>query len=133
PGLAGPRLRAAALATVPSVVQRPGPAVGRSGDVAGCPPSCPRRPRPCLAIRAARCGTAAGDSGLRPLASAGELERWIAVPIAPKPHVTLEPRSMAHAGELFPVLAEAALYEFIDEEPPKSIEALRQKLARSES
>ena len=40
---------------------------------------------------------------------------------------------MAHAGELFPVLAEAALYEFIDEEPPKSIEALRQKLARSES
>ena len=40
---------------------------------------------------------------------------------------------MAHAEELFPVLAEAALYEFIDEEPPQGVEALRQKLARSES
>ena len=42
-------------------------------------------------------------------------------------------RHMAHAEELFPVLAEALLYEFIDEEPPESVEALRQKLARSES
>lgn len=40
---------------------------------------------------------------------------------------------MAHAEELFPVLAEAAMYEFIDEEPPQSVAALRQKLARSES
>jgi len=40
---------------------------------------------------------------------------------------------MAHAEELFPVLAEAVLYEFMDEEPPESIAALRQKLARSES
>ena len=40
---------------------------------------------------------------------------------------------MAHAEELFAVLAEAALYEFIDEEPPQSVEALRQKLALSES
>jgi ribosomal-protein-alanine N-acetyltransferase len=40
---------------------------------------------------------------------------------------------MAHAEELFPVLAEAALYEFIDDEPPESVEALRQRLARSES
>jgi len=40
---------------------------------------------------------------------------------------------MAHAQELFPVLAEAALYEFIDDEPPESVEALRQRLARSES
>lgn len=40
---------------------------------------------------------------------------------------------MAHAEELFPVLAEPALYEFIDEEPPESIDALRHKLARSES
>jgi RimJ/RimL family protein N-acetyltransferase len=40
---------------------------------------------------------------------------------------------MAHAEELFPVLAEPALYEFIDDEPPESIDALRQKLARSES
>lgn len=34
---------------------------------------------------------------------------------------------MAHAEELFPVLAEPALYEFIDEEPPESIDALRHK------
>jgi ribosomal-protein-alanine N-acetyltransferase len=47
--------------------------------------------------------------------------------------VTLEPRTMAHAEELFPVLAEAALYEFIDEDPPESVEALRRKLARSEA
>jgi RimJ/RimL family protein N-acetyltransferase len=50
-----------------------------------------------------------------------------------KPIVTLEPRTMAHAEELFPVLAEPALYEFIDESPPESVAALRQKLARSET
>jgi [ribosomal protein S5]-alanine N-acetyltransferase len=55
------------------------------------------------------------------------------MPIAALPTVILEPRSMAHAEELFPVLAEAALYEFIHEEPPQSVEALRKKLARSES
>jgi ribosomal-protein-alanine N-acetyltransferase len=55
------------------------------------------------------------------------------MPGAALPTVILEPRSMAHSEELFPVLAEAALYEFIDEEPPQSVEALRQKLARSES
>lgn len=47
--------------------------------------------------------------------------------------VTLEPRTMAHAEELFPVLADAALYEFLDEDPPESVAALRLKLARSES
>lgn len=47
--------------------------------------------------------------------------------------MTLEPRTMAHAEELFPVLSEEMLYEFLDEEPPTSVEALRQKLARSES
>jgi RimJ/RimL family protein N-acetyltransferase len=55
------------------------------------------------------------------------------VSIVTKQTVTLEPRTMAHAEELFPVLAEAALYEFIDEEPPESVAALRRKLARSES
>ena len=44
----------------------------------------------------------------------------------------LEPRTMAHAEELFPLLAEAALYEFIDEDQPESVDALRRKLARSE-
>jgi RimJ/RimL family protein N-acetyltransferase len=47
--------------------------------------------------------------------------------------VTLEPRTMAHARELFAVVAEPALYEFIEEDPPVSVEALRNKLSRSES
>ena len=50
-----------------------------------------------------------------------------------KPIVTLEPRTVGHAAELFAVFTEPALYEFLDEKPPASIEALRQKLARSES
>lgn len=50
-----------------------------------------------------------------------------------KPAITLEPRTAAHAEALFPVLAEPALYEFIEEDPPASIEALRQRFARSES
>jgi uncharacterized protein YhfF/RimJ/RimL family protein N-acetyltransferase len=49
------------------------------------------------------------------------------------PVVSLEPRTMAHAEALFPVLAEPALYHFIDEAPPTSVQALRDKLARSES
>jgi hypothetical protein len=47
------------------------------------------------------------------------------MPIVALPAVILEPRSMVHAEELFPVLVEAALYEFIDEEPSRSVEALR--------
>jgi RimJ/RimL family protein N-acetyltransferase len=45
----------------------------------------------------------------------------------------LEPRSVIHAEELFDVLSEPRLYEFIEEEPPVSVQALRAKLARSES
>jgi [ribosomal protein S5]-alanine N-acetyltransferase len=40
---------------------------------------------------------------------------------------------MAHAEVLFPVLSEPALYDFIDEAPPASVQALQEKLARSES
>ena len=40
---------------------------------------------------------------------------------------------MAHAEELFPILSEAKLYDFIDGGPPESIEDLRQRLSRSES
>ncbi len=49
------------------------------------------------------------------------------------PAFTLEPRTVAHAEELFAVLAEPALYQYLDEDPPRSVEALRQKLLRSES
>ena len=50
-----------------------------------------------------------------------------------KPIVTLEPRTAAHAEALFAVLAEPALYEFIEEDPPTSVELLRERFARSES
>jgi RimJ/RimL family protein N-acetyltransferase len=55
------------------------------------------------------------------------------VTIRETPTITLEPRTMAHAAELFAVLAEPVLYEFIDDTLPASIDALRQKLARSEA
>lgn len=46
---------------------------------------------------------------------------------------TLEPRTTAHAEELFEVLAEPALYRYLDESAPASVDALRSRLARSES
>jgi [ribosomal protein S5]-alanine N-acetyltransferase len=46
---------------------------------------------------------------------------------------TMEERKVAHAAELFEVLREPALYEFLEEAPPRSVEELAQKLARSES
>ena len=50
-----------------------------------------------------------------------------------QPIVTLEARTSAHAEALFAVLAEPALYEFIEEYPPTSVELLRERFARSES
>jgi [ribosomal protein S5]-alanine N-acetyltransferase len=47
--------------------------------------------------------------------------------------VTLEERRAAHAEELFELLRDPRLYTFLDEEPPQSVQALREKLARSES
>ena len=46
---------------------------------------------------------------------------------------TLEERRVAHAAELFQVLRDPRLYEFLDEVPPRSVEELAQKLGRSES
>ena len=50
-----------------------------------------------------------------------------------RPDVNLEPRTIAHAEELFPIFAEAELYRFIDGAPPATVEDLRSFLARSES
>ena len=47
--------------------------------------------------------------------------------------VTLEPQLSAHAAELYAVIADPALYEFIDNKEPASEEALRQRLLRLES
>lgn len=49
------------------------------------------------------------------------------------PRFRLEERRVAHAAELFEVLRDPSLYAFLDEAPPESVEALAQKLARSES
>ena len=45
----------------------------------------------------------------------------------------MEKRRAAHAAELFEVLRDRALYTFLDEAPPESVEELAKKLARSES
>ena len=50
-----------------------------------------------------------------------------------RPIFTMEPRSASHAEELFPVLSDPHIYEFLDEDPPASVTALRERLARSES
>jgi [ribosomal protein S5]-alanine N-acetyltransferase len=48
-------------------------------------------------------------------------------------HVVLEPRSLAHAEELYPLMADAEMVRFLDEDAPASVDALRAVLARSES
>jgi ribosomal-protein-alanine N-acetyltransferase len=45
----------------------------------------------------------------------------------------LEERRVAHGRELFEVLRDPLLYEFLDERPPASVRDLEIKLARSES
>jgi ribosomal-protein-alanine N-acetyltransferase len=47
--------------------------------------------------------------------------------------VTLEPRTAAHAEALYALLADPAVCEFLDDEPPVSVEVLRVRLARSET
>jgi [ribosomal protein S5]-alanine N-acetyltransferase len=51
----------------------------------------------------------------------------------PSPLFTIEERRVAHATELFEVLRDQRLYEFLDEDPPASVHELELKLARSES
>jgi [ribosomal protein S5]-alanine N-acetyltransferase len=51
----------------------------------------------------------------------------------PCPQFTMEERRVAHAAELFAALRDARLYEFLDENPPVSVQELEVKLARSES
>jgi ribosomal-protein-alanine N-acetyltransferase len=50
----------------------------------------------------------------------------------PPVRFTLEERRVAQAAELFEVLRDPRLYEFLDETPPASVQALAEKLARSE-
>ena len=47
--------------------------------------------------------------------------------------VTLEPQLASHAAELYAVIGDPALYEFIDTKEPASEAALRERLARLES
>jgi ribosomal-protein-alanine N-acetyltransferase len=47
--------------------------------------------------------------------------------------VTLEPQLASHAAELYPVISDPSLYEFIDNKEPASEAALRDRLQRLES
>jgi len=47
--------------------------------------------------------------------------------------IRLEPLTAAHAGELFPVLADRQIYQFISDEPPVSVSALAERCRRLES
>lgn len=48
------------------------------------------------------------------------------------PRLRLEPMRETHAAALFPVIADPALYVWIDHGPPHSVEALRQRCRRLE-
>jgi [ribosomal protein S5]-alanine N-acetyltransferase len=47
--------------------------------------------------------------------------------------VTLEPQLASHAPELYAVIADPSLYEFIDSKEPANEAALRERIARLES
>lgn len=46
------------------------------------------------------------------------------------PRLRLEPQGEQHADALFPLLADPRLYEHVPQEPPTSLQALRERLAR---
>jgi len=48
------------------------------------------------------------------------------------PRLTLEPQTAAHADDMFVVLGDPAIYEF-ENEPPRSLEWLRQRFTKLES
>jgi [ribosomal protein S5]-alanine N-acetyltransferase len=45
----------------------------------------------------------------------------------------MEERRVAHARELFEALRDPRIYRYLDEDPPRSVEELAEKLVRSES
>lgn len=49
------------------------------------------------------------------------------------PRIELEPLVGAHAAELFPVLSEVAIYEYLDDQPPTSLATLEERYRRLES
>ena len=49
------------------------------------------------------------------------------------PTLTLEPLTVSHAGELFEHLSNPEMYEFLPQDPPPSIVALRERYQRWES
>jgi len=57
----------------------------------------------------------------------------ITVTLLATDRIRLEPLTAAHAGELFPLLADRQLYRFIPDEPPVSVAALAKRYRRLES
>lgn len=44
--------------------------------------------------------------------------------------VTIEPQNITHAEGLYAALQDRRIYSFLDQEPPKSVEGLRERIAR---
>src|SRR5204863_10112448 len=57
----------------------------------------------------------------------------INVPMPKRGKVRLEPLTVAHAEELFPLLADPRVYQYIQDLPPASISALIERFRRLES
>lgn len=49
------------------------------------------------------------------------------------PGLTLEPQTAAHAGEMFDVLQDVEVHTYLEDTPPVSVDALRERLARLET
>jgi RimJ/RimL family protein N-acetyltransferase len=54
------------------------------------------------------------------------------VPLA-TPNLTLEPLIAAHADELFAHLSDPAMYTYVPQDPPRSLDALRERYMRLET
>ena len=63
------------------------------------------------------------------MSTAPEPSTALAIPLATE-RLILEPLAVDHAGELYEVLRDEALYRDLDESPPASAEALRERYRR---
>ena len=50
--------------------------------------------------------------------------------VKPAVAVTIEPQDITHAEGLYAALQDRRIYSFLDQEPPSSVEGLRERIAR---
>ena len=75
----------------------------------------------------------AGIQGLRRVEGVKNVANLKGMRTLSAPGLTLEPQVAAHAPELFRVLIETGVHDFLDDAPPPSPLALRERLARLET